>query len=263
MEALREYILSTTEPIKAKVDQFIDAQPGKRLKWNFCLKWPIEFAVELTCRIAVLSPRGLSSDPIDRLIASISTRYMFDLLANVSVMLNTEPEQERDKLQDQWVKLRDMVVVPDGTYRMPLEHLPPDASKRLQKKKEFKSEKWPKYDQTVGTEKLVDSISVSNRAFLFEDPWGLSMAKKVALIPTSNPEFFLDRWKMYSYVAHASAFSLWPKWMYPVPIHDAIQSLSLLLQVVCRFIDYEFDSKSFIEKVWLHIEEDQKRAHEA
>ena len=263
MEALREHILGATEPIKARIVQFIDAQPGNGLKWKFCLVWPIEVAIELTCRIALLSPGGLSSDTVDRLIASISTRYIFDLLANVSVMLNTEPEQERDKLQDQWIKLRDMVIVADGTYRMPLDHLPPETSKRLQKKKEFESEKWPKYNQTEGKEKLVDSISVSNPAFLFEDPWGLSMAKKVALIPTSDPELFLDRWKMYSYVAHASAFSLWPTWMYPVPIHDAIQSLSLLLKVVGRFIDYEFDSKSFIEKAWLHIEEDQKRAGQA
>ena len=259
MEALQQHILCSTEPVKAKIDQFINLQPEKRQRLEFCVRLPIDVATELTCRINLLSPRGLPNNTVDRLVASISTRYIFDLLANVSVMLNTEPEQKRNTLQDRWINLRDMIIVSDGTYRMPLESLPPEFSKRLEKKKEFKSAKWPKYDQSAGKEKLVDSISVSNQAFLFEDPWGLSMAKKLEFIPTSAPEVFLDRWKMYSYIAHASAFSLWPTWMYPVLIHDAIQSLSLLIKVVGRFIDYEFDSKSFMEKAWLHIEEDQKR----
>lgn len=262
MEALRQHILRSTEAAKVQIDRFIDSHPEKRQRLNFCVKWPVDVAVELTCRIALLSPQGLSKNIVDRLVASISTRYIFDLLANVSVMLNMEPEQDREMLQDRWISLRDMIVTADGTYRMPLEHLSPESSKRLQKKKEFKSARWPKYDESVGKEKLVDSISVSNQAFLFEDPWGLSMAKKLEFIPTSNPEFFLDRWKMYSYVAHASAFSLWPTWMHPVPIHDAVQSLCLLIKVVGRFIDYEFDSKAFVEKAWIHIEEDEKRVPE-
>lgn len=263
MEALQQHILQSTEPVRAQIDQFIDSHPANRRRLNFCVKWPVDVAVELTCRIAILSPQGLSSDNVDRLVASISTRYLFDLLANVSVMLSMEPKQDREMLQDQWIDLREMIVVGDGTYRMPLEHLPTNFYERLQKKKEFKSEKWPKYNQLIREEKLVDSISVSNQAFLFEDPWGLSMAKKLKFIPTSDPEFFLDRWKMYSHVAHASAFSIWPKWMHPVPIHDAIQSLALLIKVVCHFIDCEFDSKAFMNKAWKHIEENQKRGHEA
>lgn len=222
--------------------------------------WPAVISTDLTCRIAQLSPRGLSRDPTDRLIASISTRYLFEIVANVSVMLNYDPPARRLELQDQWIKLRDMMVVPDGSYRMPLENLSDKTRSRLEKRKSFTYSAWPKYSRETQSEEFINSVAIGNQAFLFEDPWQLTMAKKAQYVPTSDKDVFLERWKMYSHISHASAFSIFPTWMYPVPIHDALQAISCLYSVICDFLSHEYDSGDFLKGAWSLIEEDQRHA---
>lgn len=260
VEALRDHLARTVEPVTASIDQFIRNQPEAQIrKWKLCMAWPVEIATDLTQRVVALSPRGLSNDNVDRLMSSLATRYLFDLLANICFMLTTEPESEREKRQLEWLRLRDLIVIGDGSYRMPADHLPKKTSKRLKKApRAVGSVKFPKFNQELGKEEPIDSISISHQSFIFDDPWGMSMAEKVKAIPAIDREYFLDRWKMYSHIAHASAFSLWPAWMYPIPLHDAIQCLAILLRVVSNYIGHNFDSRTFIDQAWLHTKAAQE-----
>jgi hypothetical protein len=183
-----------------------------------------------------LSPKGRNDDLSDRLIASLLTRYLFELVANIGAILNAETPEIRIKRLESWAALREMAVHSDGTYSIPLAALGRGAKERLEKR----GGKVAELPSSVSHESS-EFISVEDRAFRFDDPWKLSMSKKVEYLPLKSATYFLDRWKMYSHISHASAFSIWPKWMDPIPRFDAAQCLLILAKCIAGFLGVSFD----------------------
>lgn len=108
----------------------------------------------------------------------------------------------------------------------------------------------PPHHETSQARPGKKTVLVKDQLFRFEDPWGMSMSDKLQFLPLKDELLFLDRWKMYSHISHASAFSVWPRWVDPAPRFDSIQCLALVANVAAKFLNRPFDSTKFLETAW-------------
>jgi hypothetical protein len=170
-----------------------------------------------------------NEDVAQRIIASLITRYLFELTSNIGVMLCAESESDRSYYQLEWIKLRELKLNGNASYSAPIDHL---SDKRQRK---FSSS---------------DFVPIGHEDFIFDDPWNLKMSDKVEFLPISDKQLFLEQWKIYSHISHASSFSIWPKWIQPIPIHDSLQCLSIIMRIVSVFLGRDFDANLFLEDAW-------------
>lgn len=239
-------IRSNVAPILAAAEAFAESQSdAESTNWRFCTTWSLELAVDLSSRVIELRPRGSGECRSDRLVASVITRYLFELAVNVGAILNAETPELRMERLESWIALREMAVHSDGTYSVALDALGEGAKEKLTKRGS-KILQLPAADGSDSGE----FIRVEDKAFRFNDPWKLSMSQKVQYLHLKDSAYFLDRWKMYSHISHASAFSIWPRWMDPIPRFDATQCLSVIAKCIARFLDVPFDSESFCKDIY-------------
>ena len=252
MNELKSHIKNVTEDVIKEIDDFI-MNNDEKMKWLHCLKLPICEAEALIHKIIDSKTNTGSRVTHEFIIASLTTRYLFELSANISVMLNTQPESLRNERQEKWLRLKDLDIIGES-YSMPINNAPDNTKKRLLKNEDKITKcKGVTQNRQQDSETSPYSVPVSDDKFLFEDPWGLTIRKKIELMPLGNPSRFLEQWKLYSHIAHASAFSLWPKWIEPVPVNDAIQAFSVLLKVVSDFLKLDFNMKEFIDNSFVLI----------
>lgn len=246
MSDIKDYIHDNSESVIKEVDSFI-CNNDQTMKWFNCLKLPVCIAEELVSKVIDSNTNRGSMNISDFIVASLTTRYLYELTANLCVMLNTEPEELRNERQEQWLRLRDLDII-GSSYAMPLNNAPKQTRNRLVKKEDditkIKGSTQNRQEYSIPSEY---SVPIKDNRFLFEDPWGLNISQKVKLMPLGDPNRFLEQWKLYSHIAHASAFSLTPTWIEPVPINDAIQVYSLLLKVISDFLGFEFNERKFLE----------------
>lgn len=172
----------------------------------------------------------------------LMTRYLFELTANHSVLRHGD---DSDLKSSRWLDfLRTWKLHIFGhTYGIEVDKLTKPSKKRLRKfgAKTYKETSLWSRDNN----QKVDHVKFEEEHFQFDDPFEMTMYKKLAFIGASKPRVFLSQWKMYSHISHASPFSLWPLWIEPVPHFDAIQCLSIILSTESKHQGLEFDGKLF------------------
>lgn len=248
MEAVIEYVEESTQRVRNGIHRFMmDCGAENQNRWFDSLILPVDIAEGLLCKVIESRSSPHVREIGDFVVASLITRYLFELTANVSVMLNSETEALRMERQDAWLRMKDMDVIGES-YAVPYGNMSKRSQKRILKDegriKKIKGLKQKRQEHSIDSEY---SIPISEAAFLFEDPWGLSVAKKLRYMPLDNAERFLEQWKIYSHISHASAFSLTPTWMEPVPVNDAVQAYGVLLSVVSNYVGIDFSAKKFID----------------
>lgn len=201
----------------------------------------ITTAKELAIEIIKLRESVGSRSGTKWLQSCLLTRYLFELVANQAV-LKFAPEPESN--WERYLYLRNLQIFGNQTYGVALDILPDKTRKKLKKNNAETYFGWNHGDDKINQNKK-ESVKIENEHFQFNDPWGLTMFEKMKFIKTSHPDVFLSRWRMYSQIAHASSFSLWPMWIDPIPHHDAIQCISIIFQAEYDHLRKEFDGKYF------------------
>lgn len=212
----------------------------------------LQSASELT--ISVIEMReGGSRSGTNWIQSCIITRYLFEILANHSILKYGNLNEEMESRWKSYLYLRKLQIYGDDTYGIAVELLPEKTKKKLKKKGVQTYLGYNHGDEKI-EKNLIVSVKLENEQFQFDDPWGLTMYEKLQYINTLNPDIFLSRWRMYSQISHASSFSLWPTWIDPVPHFDAIQCLTMILNTEYKFHGLDFNCKKFQETIYQLME---------
>lgn len=175
--------------------------------------------------------------------SSLINRYLFELLANHALLTT---KFKNDDVWEKFLTLRRLQIFADNTYGIALESLPSATLNHIRKNSRANIYKgWNRGDDQI-KENLKDSIKLESTAFKFHDPWAMSFVQKCDLIDVKYRAYVLNRWKMYTQISHASSFSLWPTWIDPEPIYDAIHCLALILKGSYNHFNAPFNEKIFI-----------------
>lgn len=242
-----KHVCESMAPLVQALNEFARSQSDLD-RWRLCVAWPVEVVTELTTRVLTLRPKGIGEDSGDRLVASLITRYIFEMTANLGVMLRTTPEEVREQRQIAWRRMQQMTPRADGTYALPVSHLSEPVMRRLDKRAAKLVAVRPPGSSDPGA--LTKAVSVTEGGFRFDDPWQMGMLDKAKCLPLSDEAYFLDRWKMYAHISHASAFSIWFRWIDPVPRFDAVECLAIVGGMAAELVSMPFDPKSFRETTW-------------
>lgn len=177
------------------------------------------------------------------------TRFLFESVANFSILKNTNDQDLTNERWRKWLYLRDLQIYENNTYGISLNNLPEKTLKRIKKNKADTYRSYHNRDKN-DKKNLQEYIKLENEHFSFDDPWGLTMFQKMQYIDLSDSSVFLSRWRMYSQIAHASSFSFWPMWIDPVPVTDAVQCISILFKTAYKELNIEFDTNNFTDSLF-------------
>jgi hypothetical protein len=240
MEKFQEIVSSTSKDLTELIDSSVDkdVDNSQQLVLSYMM---ISNASDLTIQIIKMRETG-SRSGVNWLQSCLLTRYLFELVGNHSTLRNAENEEK-------YLYLRKLQIFGDDTYGVALNILPEKTRKKLEKNNAETYLGWGHEDDRIKTN-LKKSVKLENEHFQFSDPWGLTMFEKMKYIKTSNPEVFLSRWRMYSQISHASAFTLWPMWIDPVPHFEAIQCLSIIFSTEYEYHGKKIDGNLFCNKIY-------------
>lgn len=239
-------ILSTTTKDLINLIKISDKDEMNKQKRKTYSSIIISTSSQLTLEIINLREKPGSRSGAKWLQSCLMTRYLFELLANQAV-LKFAPVSESN--WESYLYLRNLQIFGNQTYGVALDILPDKTRKKLIKNNAETYLGWNHGDEEI-KENLKESVKLENEHFQFNDPWGLTMFEKMKYIRTSHPDVFLSRWRMYSQIAHASSFSLWPMWTDPIPYHDAVQCVSIIFETEYEYLGKEFNGSFFLEKLF-------------